>query len=158
MHGPAIGSLRPLLGLLALAGSFVACARDAQTASAPAMAAGGAETTAGGLRGTEWRLEDLAGAAVLDRPHATLAFPESGQVAGSGSCNRFSGSVEVSGDSIRLGPLASTRMACPEPVSTQEARYLGALQDAERFAFDGTALLIHCRGLEKPLRFVRASP
>ena len=34
------------------------------------------------LLGSEWLLEDLGGSGVLDRVQATLAFPESGKVAG----------------------------------------------------------------------------
>ena len=157
-------SLRPVLGLLgfALAGSAAACAHHPQTSASPDVVVDEAESATGGLWGTlwgtEWRLEDLAGAGVLDRVEATLAFPETGRAAGNGSCNRFFGSVEISGDSIKFGPLASTRMACAEPVAMQEGKYLSALQNAERFAFDGSTLLIYAKGIEKPLRFVRASP
>jgi heat shock protein HslJ len=137
VSGRAIRALLPVLGLLGLAGCATATAQ---------------------LWGTAWRLEDLAGAGVLDRVEATLTFPETGRAAGNGSCNRFSGTVEISGDSIGFGPLASTRMACAEPISTQEGKYLSALQQAERFAFDGPALLIYSKGIPQPLRFVRASP
>jgi putative lipoprotein len=111
--------------------------------------------TTGGLAGTAWRLEDLAGAGVLDRIEATLEFPEAGRVAGKGSCNRFFGSAEISGASISLGPLGSTRMACIEAVMNQEAKYLEALQAAERFRIDEPMLLIYARGLDQPLRFIR---
>jgi heat shock protein HslJ len=112
----------------------------------------------GNLVGTAWRLVDLGGAAVLGSVDATLEFPEAGKVAGSGSCNRFSGSVETSGETIRVGNLASTRMACVEAVMSQEERYFGALQGAERVTLDGATLFIRTRGMEKPLRFVRKSP
>src|SRR5215472_4668290 len=64
------------------------------------------------LVGTEWLLRDLGGTPALASPQATLAFPEAGHVAGNGSCNRFTGSVEISGNTLKFGPLASTRMAC----------------------------------------------
>jgi heat shock protein HslJ len=85
------------------------------------------------LSGSEWLLEDLAGARVLDNVQATLTFPDSGKTAGNGSCNRFFGSVEIHGDAIHFGPLASSRMACPEAQMNQETKYLQALQAAERF-------------------------
>jgi heat shock protein HslJ len=158
-----IRSLRPLLALLglALAGSAAACADDPRTSASPGIVdevESAADGLGGTLWGTEWRLADLAGAGVLDRVEATLAFSETGRAAGNGSCNRFSGAVQISGDSISFGPLASTRMGCAEPISTQEVRYLGALQNAERFVLEGSSLLIHSRGLEKPLRFVRTGP
>ena len=150
-------SLRRVLLGLALTGSAVACAHG-DASGGGGVVAETAESAADGLWGTSWRLVDLAGAGVLDQPQATLAFPETGRAAGNGSCNRFAGSVEISGDSIGFGPLASTRMGCAEPIAMQEGKYLGALENAERFSRDGSSLLIHCRGLEKPLRFVRAGP
>lgn len=110
------------------------------------------------LLGTAWRLEDLGGAGVLDRVQATLEFPEIGRIAGSGSCNRFIGSVAIAGEEIKIGPLGSTRMACAEAVGNQEGEYLKALRNAERFTLDGSTLLIYCKGLDKPLRFHRTSP
>jgi heat shock protein HslJ len=65
------------------------------------------------LRGSAWRLEDLGGAGVVDRVEATLEFTEDGKVGGSGSCNRFFGTVEISGQSMKLGP-GSTRKSCVE--------------------------------------------
>ena len=109
------------------------------------------------LQGSEWRLEDLAGTSVIDNAEATLTFPEAGRVAGRGSCNRFFGTAEVSGDLLKLGPLGSTRMSCPEAVINQETKYLQALQAAERFEWKDPYLVIYCKGSEKPLRFTRIS-
>jgi len=110
------------------------------------------------LSGSEWLLEDLGGLGVVDNVQATLTFPDSSKVAGNGSCNRFFGPAEVSGDAIKLGPLASTRMMCPEVVMNQETRYINALQTAERFEWKAPYLLIYCKGLDKPLRFTRTPP
>ena len=107
------------------------------------------------LSNSEWLLEDLSGNGVLDNVQATLTFPETDKVAGNGSCNRFFGPSEIHGDAIKFGPLASTRMACPEAVMNQETKYLEALQAAERFEWKDPYLLIHCKGLEKALRFTR---
>ncbi|HEY3457465.1 MAG TPA: META domain-containing protein [Bryobacteraceae bacterium] len=107
------------------------------------------------LTGSEWRLEDLAGAGVIDNTQATLAFPEEGKVAGRGSCNRFFGPAKISGDSMQLGPLGATRMACPEAVMNQETKYLDALQKVERFEWKDPYLLLYEKGTEKPLRFTR---
>jgi hypothetical protein len=59
------------------------------------------------LTGSTWRLENLAGAGVLDSVEATLEFPSEGRAAGSASCNRFSGQVTVSGTAIAFGPRAA---------------------------------------------------
>src|SRR5580704_14179425 len=105
------------------------------------------------LSGSEWVLEDLGGHGVIDRVQATLSFPETGKVGGNGSCNRFFGPLEMSGDHIKIGPLGSTRMACPEAVMKQETKYLAALQAANHFEWKDPYLLVYSKGWEKPLRF-----
>ncbi|HEY1471498.1 MAG TPA: META domain-containing protein [Candidatus Acidoferrum sp.] len=93
------------------------------------------------------------------RPERQLAFPEAGRAAGNASCNRFTGSAEISGDSIKFGMLASTRMACADSaVSSQETEYLKALGAAKRFELKDSTLLIYAEGYDKPLRFTRAAP
>jgi heat shock protein HslJ len=108
------------------------------------------------LPGTSWKLEDLGGTPALPGVEVTLEFPEAGKASGRASCNRYMGTVEISGQSIKFGPLAATKMACVDAAATaQETKYLDALQKAERFAFDGPALLIDSTGMERPLRFSR---
>ncbi|QHE87631.1 META domain-containing protein [Hydrogenophaga sp. BPS33] len=110
------------------------------------------------LVGSEWLLEDLGGRGVLDRVQATLAFPEAGRVAGNSSCNRFFGSYTLMQDKVAFGQLGGTRMACPPAVGDQEARYLDALQKAQRLEVQGKTMLMHVQGLDKPLRFTRTQP
>ena len=110
-----------------------------------------------GLNGTAWVLEDLAGAGVVERGRATLAFDEAGRASGKGSCNRYSGPVTLTGDRMSFGPLISTKMACVEEALTaQEGRFLEALGAAERYVVDGSELRIYVRGNPAPLRFSRA--
>lgn len=115
----------------------------------------GVKAAAFSLTGSEWLLEDLGGSGVIDNAQATLSFPEAGKVAGRGSCNRFFGPAQVSGDAVKMGPLGSTRMACAEAAMHQETKYLNALQAAERYEWKDPYLLIYSKGLEKPLRFTR---
>src|SRR5271157_3912071 len=116
---------------LAVCAAFVSCA--SRKPPSPATQAG-APPAAISLVGTEWHLADLGGVGVLENVETNLTFPEAGKAAGNGSCNRFFGPVEISGDSIHFGALASTRMACPDAVANQEDKYLKALGGAERFA------------------------
>lgn len=116
----------------------------------------GGDSGPAGLPGSSWLLEDLAGAGVVDRVQATLDFSDPGRVVGNASCNRFFGSVELSGATIRIGSLGATKMACAEAaINNQEMKYLKALEHAERFTIDGTTLQIFVKGEEKPLRFTR---
>ncbi len=57
-------------------------------------------------------------------PYLELQLEENRAV-GFGGCNRFTGSVELIGDSLKFGSLASTKMACPD--LTGEAAFLRAL-------------------------------
>ena len=106
------------------------------------------------LWGTAWRLENLAGAAVLDRVQATLEFPSEGRANGNGSCNRFNGVVTVEGNAVQFGGIAATRKACADAVMRQEEAYFAALRDAERFETDGQSLRIFAAGRTEPFRFV----
>jgi heat shock protein HslJ len=91
------------------------------------------------LAGTRWALLSVADQPVPDGMSATLAF-DAGQASGSGGCNTFSGQYEVAvPDSIHIGPLASTRRACPEPVMAFEATYLAALQGVTNWAVPADA-------------------
>ena len=132
--------------VLMIAGTLGACAAPAPS-SAPEP-----------LWGSEWRLQSIAGQAALPQPAATLVFPQPGQAVGHGSCNRFSGMVEIDRDRLKFGPLMSTKMACIGGASEQESRYLGVLQKAQRYEVQGDTLLIHAQGLDQPLRFVRTAP
>ncbi|WP_066263091.1 META domain-containing protein [Hydrogenophaga flava] len=132
------------IATLAIAGTLGACAAPA-TAPEP-------------LWGSEWRLQSIAGQVALPQPAATLVFPQPGQAVGHGSCNRFSGAVEIDRDRLKFGPLMSTKMACIGGASEQESRYLGALQKAQRYEVQGDTLLIHAQGMDQPLRFVRTAP
>ncbi|TNF61825.1 MAG: META domain-containing protein [Burkholderiales bacterium] len=113
---------------------------------------------AASLLGTEWRLVEIDGEALPERPAATLAFTEPGRVAGSGSCNRFFGSVSFSGEKIGFGQMGATKMACLGQDSRIEARYFAALQQASRYELKDATLLIHLTDRPAPLRFVRTRP
>jgi len=120
---------------------------------------GGAETS-GTLVGTSWKLQDLQGSRVLGQVEATLSFPEVGMVAGNATCNRFFGTVQIEGESMKFGPIGSTKMACVDSVMNQETKYLQALREVERFTIQEPdhILLLKSDGTSEPLRFQRTSP
>jgi len=107
----------------------------------PAQAAGGGAPA--GLEGATWRLEELPGAqpaalAQLKRP-VTMRF-DSGRLSGFAGCNNFSGSYTLDGDQLKVGPVASTQMACPEPGSSIETAFHKALSGTLRYTVDGDHL------------------
>ena len=107
----------------------------------PASAAGG--TAPAPLEGSAWQLKELPGpqsAALsqLKRP-VTIRF-ESGRLSGFAGCNNFSGSYALDGDQLKIGAVASTQMACPEPGSSIENAFHAALSGTLRYAVDGDGL------------------
>ena len=75
-------------------------------------------------------------------PNSTLTAEFAGsELSGDGGCNTFGGPYEVSGNTIKIGPLNSTLRACAEEsLNTQEAQYLLALELAASFQVSGSRL------------------
>jgi heat shock protein HslJ len=89
------------------------------------------------LAGTEWVLRawDLDEPAPAE-PEVTLAYQDA-RFAGTSGCNRYTAAVkagESPGD-LSVGPSAGTRMACPEPQSVVETRFLRQLGGATKVGF-----------------------
>ncbi len=89
------------------------------------------------LDGTGWTLATLDGAPV--KVAAYLGF-EGDRASGVAPCNRFMGGFAQTGARVTIGPIASTRMACPE--LDLEQRYLGALTDAALAEISGDRLIL----------------
>ena len=107
-----------------------------------------------GLGGTKWSLEEIDGKRVVANSRASLDFPNSTSVAGNASCNRFTGSVEITGSRIKFGPLAATRMMCEGDLSRQESEYLKALAEVDRYEVqDRLTLYLYLKTSDKPLKF-----
>ena len=94
------------------------------------------------LPGTSWTLTSLDGNDPVAGTAITAEFGEDGAVFGSGGCNTYNGGYTVDGDSIQMGPFASTKMACEEPVSAQEFAFFAAMEGATGYTIDGDTLEI----------------
>src|SRR5882724_10405952 len=88
------------------------------------------------LEKTEWRLIRLGRAAVkgddLHRPPQIVLDPVSHRASGSGGCNRIMGGYELKGDKLTFARMASTMMACPDGMETEQ-KFLKALGQAKRW-------------------------
>ena len=105
------------------------------------------------LEGPEWALAsgvDVPGDA--DPPTLLL---EEGNASGFGGCNTFTGGYELDGDSISIGPLAGTLMACELQKMAVEGAYMPALEAADAWSIDGDELVLSSGG-EETLRFSSA--
>jgi heat shock protein HslJ len=83
-------------------------------------------------------------------PTATFA---DGTVSGSTGCNRYNAPYTVDGDSLEIGPVASTLMACPSPRDAIESAYVGALDRVVAWAIDGEELMLSDDEGEELLRY-----
>jgi heat shock protein HslJ len=96
------------------------------------------------LHGAEWAVEAIDGEPPVEGSKVSIAFDDEGRVSGAASCNRFTGRYALSGEGLSLTPMATTRMACPQPLMTQEQRVLALLEEVMRFEIvnDGALLLV----------------
>ena len=112
--------------------------------------------------GTNWRLIGYLSptgthftvpAAVT--PGATFA---DGQFQGDTGCNTASGPFTQNGTAISIGPLASTKKACQEPMETVETAYLAAISVVDTAVGNATTLLMKSSTAGfTALEFVRAN-
>ena len=98
------------------------------------------------VEGRLWELSayaDAAGAmiAVPDGIDVTATF-EAGTVAGRSACNRYSGPCSWDGERLRVGPLAATMMACPDPQMAIERAFHDAMGRAARAVVHGPGLVL----------------
>jgi heat shock protein HslJ len=96
------------------------------------------------LEGTEWVLRSWT----WDEPAPgtpEITFTVAGdRIAGRSGCNRFTGILSegnAPGD-LKVGPLAGTRMACPEPAMSIEQRFQSQMAGVRKFGFAGARLAL----------------
>jgi heat shock protein HslJ len=76
-------------------------------------------------------------------PETTVTLQFSGQgVGGNTGCNTYRGNFEFSDDTLTIGQLITTLIACEEAVMMQETLYLEALQAATNYSISGDQLTI----------------
>lgn len=81
------------------------------------------------LESAEWSLLELDGKIAIgagNRPLTLKLDPAARRAGGFAGCNRYSGSYQLSGTSLKFGPMIMTKMACSEAMDT-EAAYAEAL-------------------------------
>ena len=103
------------------------------------------------LAGRQWVLREWrAGERFEGKPVVTLGYSE-GRLTGRAGCNRYTADAKpgaVGGDLV-VGPIAATRMMCPEPVMAVESRFLDALAAAKRWALLPSGDLALTHGTER---------
>ena len=113
------------------------------------------------LAGTSWEATNYnngnqAVVGVIADTTLTANFDAEGTISGSAGCNDYFGSYTTDGDTITIGPLASTRKLCPgEGVMEQEAAYLAALETAATYSISGNTMVMRTAEDAMVANFVR---
>lgn len=79
------------------------------------------------LVGRTFSIVEIGGAPVLEGTAPEMAFGDDGRVTGRATINRMFGPYALDGDTLRLGPMASTMMAGLPAAMEQEHRLLSLL-------------------------------
>src|SRR5690242_16059857 len=157
------------LGLAAtLAIVVAACSSGGAASAAPASASASEAASAAGsaaplsLDGTTWLLTDYISPDGQSYTVPAAVTPQlsfaGGQLTGNAGCNTFNATYTVTGDAIEIGPIASTKMACAEPMATVEAAYLAALDSVNKVAIlDDGKLQLWDDGGKTTLAFLKGS-
>jgi heat shock protein HslJ len=143
---------RALLPLLALA--LLAACKPERAALGQALS-GKPPVIAGTLAGT-WVIADLNGGGAP--PRVTMMFDPgdhgTSRVSGNSGCNRFSGSWQQTGATLKFGQIAGTMRACEGPGMDVEQRFLAALAAVTKVIYTeaGDAILAAPDGRRITLR------
>ena len=95
------------------------------------------------ISASAWRPTHLGEMKLEEASEMFVQFEVDGQMRGHGGCNRFFGSYELEDGSVQIGPLGSTRMACPEPTMSFEISFLEALQTSATASLVGNKLVLY---------------
>jgi heat shock protein HslJ len=151
-----VRTMATMVMLLAL--PLAACASSNDAGSGD-----GASAAAQSLAGTAWDLAQYAPpgkSALTSVPDGVTATAEftTDQIAGSSGCNRFSGGYTAEGNTIDIGPLASTAMACVGEAMAVEADYLAGLDRATTFSISDGAMTMSDSAGQVVLSYTVAVP
>ncbi len=91
------------------------------------------------LVGSRWLLREIVGGSDLTGVEAVLHI-DPDRISGTSGCNTYSASLMLGDDTLSLGPVAVTAMACHEPRDTIEGQFLQALTQGRAWAVDDAEL------------------
>jgi heat shock protein HslJ len=118
---------------------------------------GGSAASATSLEGIPWVVESGLKTPGWEKTPPGATFKD-GAVSGPTGCNRFHASYEVDGDALKLGTIATTEMACPEPAMTVEKEYVDTLRQVAGWRLEDGKLVLLDADDKELLRFGEPSP
>ncbi len=93
------------------------------------------------LQGTEWVVQDIAGA-LPGRSPVTLNFGAEGHAYGQGPCNPYNASYRLTRNGLALSLDAAAQQSCEPGVMQREKVYLELLQRTQRFEIGSDGALV----------------
>lgn len=93
-----------------------------------------------GITGQQWRPVIIGADEVPADSGLFVVFAVDGSINGNGGCNNFVGSFESGDDGVSVGPLASTRMACPEEIMNRDDAFTRAISEVHHFEVRSNSL------------------
>jgi heat shock protein HslJ len=94
------------------------------------------------LTNTRWKLIKLPGLEIhkLDKDAFIQFTTENNRAFGSGGCNNMRGSYSVIKNTLKIGPMASTMMACTPEIMLVESAFSKALTETDNYIISGDSL------------------
>ena len=87
------------------------------------------------------KYQKLYGAPLVGTRWLLIQLEDAKRLSGRGGCNRDSASCDAeAGGHLRVGPIASTRMTCPE--AQRERAFFAMLRSAVRYELDAKMLIL----------------
>lgn len=99
-----------------------------------------------------YRVEWIGERPLIDRSHLTVTFAADGRAHGHAGCNHWFAGYTLKGDALSFEPAGSTRKMCAPALMEQEQRFLAALDEVQRWDFNGIGQLQLWPASGKPIR------
>lgn len=106
---------------------------------------GGGDTPPASLTGRTFVSTAVSGTPIPGGGPLTLTFTE-GRISASSGCNTANGSVELQGNTLQVGELASTLMGCPGDLTGADEWQSGLLRSQPTWTLSGDTLTVKGNG------------
>ncbi|MGW2661915.1 META domain-containing protein [Nocardia tengchongensis] len=115
-------------------------------AAAGCSSGGGTETPPASLTGRTFVSTAVSGTPIPGGGPLTLTFVEGGRISATSGCNTANGPVDLQGNTLQVGELASTMMACPGDVMGADEWQAGLLHSQPTWTLSGDTLTLKGNG------------
>ena len=151
-----------ILMLIAVALVLAACGAAASPVPPTPTSPEVLPPASGSLTGSAWQLVSMgapgAETPAVEGSKVTLEFRSDAELGGTGGCNGYGADYKAEGNTLAVGSVVSTMMACAdERVMQQEQAYYEAIQQAGSFELSGDRLIIHYNNDQGVLTFARSA-